>query len=1193
MKRPQANPMIPEVIEFLDFVDQSPSQVDPQAWAKAAHLGDALVGSCGHDVAVAVQALRDYAHPGRPVGERDYETMEAFLDLGVLPRDLYDLKRDRAYNGVPSYFPTPPSRQGADRIQPSLADHLEEAINSLWDEFKAHKLILVTAPYREQHLAHLPNSPLARVPKQDARGRTLPTGRIIRNHSFPKGKSINDLATLPPPGDIKLPTIQVLVGDFLFWRSIFPNLRLVFAKCDVSSAFPWLGLSAKAVPFMGSYMVGGKEFIAVFCLPTRLTFGFIHSPVEWDIESKALGTYIAAVRFSNPRRDGAWEPTSREYVDDIMLMSPDIGWRPELTMLAAENTIKGLLGPSAINLKKHAVEGKWSTTAIFLGFEFDSVAGTISLSVEKLEKARNLLASKKFDKGSKDLTKHDLQVLQGSLHHWSQACRPIQGFTSGLLRILSSLETEFQIDPSWRSPETKEWAWERFWEDITCLRMILADVSLVSSPLKAPYLVALSPTTRMSLARSEDRFVVLGTDATEWSVAAVDYHSEEGTRIQLPNSVPQAIREATLKQGLRRGISKKGETLCMAVTELLSVILGLLQWGDSYQSSLVIVVTDNHSVLSWLRSRCAKNVYAQALLRLMIRMEVRGRYEVWAEDIRSEDNHLPDALSRLQDRSGREDRVERQRWEHYSQLRKKIFAIKEPLHPFPSSWFSTPGNRNWTLLLPGESEAQFNLWNSSPTASQTPLTVPGVPPAVGTFGTTPLSPQSRASLQRRLESAKDHLKTNALASTTRAKYGAAFRVWTEFRHLLGCEPYLSGDHRENTEAVLDFIAYQGVLRALKHGTVQGYLTALRHYHLDAGLGDVSKHPKITAAMTGLKKLSGASVQKRPVTPQMLIHIYERLRSTGQVLHSFLIGGVQGPYFFMLRASEYAASSPGVWDQDKILRRKDIKWKLLGKYTHKFWRADEVEIHIRSSKTDQVGVGAFRSMKCSGETLCVVKTFQQVYELGADMEDTAPFLMTPSGLMITRGMVSDILKSAAKDLGDPLDEYSSHSLRRGGATALYSKGYSRESIMYLGRWRSDTWLRYAKMTQEQLTSAGKDLATASYTLAGGNTAYEPNRHSGPQGALSNPDENMLAWSDPDPEDPGIFVLLGIQLDPDLDRRTAYYIRVEVWDREKHRLPMDLPSRIRELSVNHTVLFSDPCEVEGWIAANPVELQVGGI
>ena len=266
---------------------------------------------------------------------------------------------------------------------------------------------------------------------------------------------------------------------------------------------------------------------------------------------------------------------------------------------------------------------------------------------------------------------------------------------------------------------------------------------------------------------------------------------------------------------------------------------------------------------------------------------------------------------------------------------------------------------------------------------------------------------------------------------------------------------------------------------------------------------------------------------------------------------------------------------------------------LGKYTHKFWRADEVEIHIRSSKTDQVGVGAFRSMKCSGETLCVVKTFQQVYELGADMEDTAPFLMTPSGLMITRGMVSDILKSAAKDLGDPLDEYSSHSLRRGGATALYSKGYSRESIMYLGRWRSDTWLRYAKMTQEQLTSAGKDLATASYTLAGGNTAYEPNRHSGPQGALSNPDENMLAWSDPDPEDPGIFVLLGIQLDPDLDRRTAYYIRVEVWDREKHRLPMDLPSRIRELSVNHTVLFSDPCEVEGWIAANPVELQVGGI
>jgi hypothetical protein len=49
-------------------------------------------------------------------------------------------------------------------------------------------------------------------------------------------------------------------------------------------------------------------------------------------------------------------------------MSPDIGLRPELTMFAAENAIRGLLGPTAINLKKHSLEGKWATTAIFVRF---------------------------------------------------------------------------------------------------------------------------------------------------------------------------------------------------------------------------------------------------------------------------------------------------------------------------------------------------------------------------------------------------------------------------------------------------------------------------------------------------------------------------------------------------------------------------------------------------------------------------------------------------------------------------------------------------------------------------------------------------------------------------------------------------------------------------------------------------------
>jgi hypothetical protein len=690
----------------------------------------------------------------------------------------------------------------------------------------------------------------------------------------------------------------------------------------------------------------------------------------------------------------------------------------------------------------------------------------------------------------------------------------------------------------------------------------------------------------MKLARQEDRFVVLGTDATEWAAAAVEFEQRRGVRVQLPKSVPAAIREAALKQGLRKGITKKGESMCMAITELLSVVLGLLQWGDSYSGALVIVVTDNHSVLSWLRNRCAKNVYAQALVRLMIRLEIRMGFEIWAEDIRSEDNHLPDALSRMWDRKGTLDSAEVNKWNHYSQARGSLFTIEQVTHPFPNEWFSTPGNRNWTMLLPGETQDDLKKWE--PQSRQQKTDSDQVLPPLETMG-GPLSPGALRSLRDRLDTAKAVLKENALAASTHTKYSSAFRTWCDFRELLGKDPYLRGDPRENAEDLLDFIAYEGVLRSLKHGTVQGYLTGVRHYHVDAGLGDVTKHPRITATMKGLKKASGVSMQKRPVTPQMLMFIQDQLRASGEILDLFLLGGTVMSFFFMLRASEYCASSPGICDLDKIIRRKDIRWKRNGRYITHFWMADEVEIHIRSSKTDQVGAGAFRTMKASGETLCVVKAMQEVFALGLTMENSAPFLMTPTGIMITREMVSDLLKKAASDLGEPSDEFASHSLRRGGATALYSKGYSREEIMYMGRWKSDVWLRYAKMTQHKLSLAARDIATASYTLAGASTTSSPRARR----SDLNPDldRGMSAWFDPDPKDPGTFVLISVEHDDDEDKLLAHYIEVSIWDRVKHRIPASPRARVRELRKHHTVHVSEPREVEEWIAAYPVLLHLG--
>ena len=95
---------------------------------------------------------------------------------------------------------------------------------------------------------------------------------------------------------------------------------------------------------------------------------------------------------------------------------------------------------------------------------------------------------------------------------------------------------------------------------------------------------------RMRLARQEDRFVVLGTDATEWAVAAVEFERNLGVRIQLPPAVPAAIREAALLRGIKRGFTKKGESMCMANHRTFerstrSTSVGFdISWGSGHRS---------------------------------------------------------------------------------------------------------------------------------------------------------------------------------------------------------------------------------------------------------------------------------------------------------------------------------------------------------------------------------------------------------------------------------------------------------------------------------------------------------------------------------------------------------------------------------------------------------------------------------
>jgi hypothetical protein len=77
------------------------------------------------------------------------------------------------------------------------------------------------------------------------------------------------------------------------------------------------------------------------------------------------------------------------------------------------------------------------------------------------------------------------------------------------------------------------------------------------------------------------------------------------------------------------------------------------------------------------------------------------------------------------------------------------------------------------------------------------------------------------------------------------------------------------------------------------------------------------------------------------------------------------------------------------------------------------------------------------------------------------------------LMVQHGTILDDLGASGFDQ----TSIGTHSLRSGGATRLCLEGYNHNLIQHLGRWSSDTYLKYIQPQVAQLSaSASPHMAT---------------------------------------------------------------------------------------------------------------------
>ena len=381
------------------------------------------------------------------------------------------------------------------------------------------------------------------------------------------------------------------------------------------------------------------------------------------------------------------------------------------------------------------------------------------------------------------------------------------------------------------------------------------------------------------------------------------------------------------------------------------------------------------------------------------------------------------------------------------------------------------------------------------------------PPAAPAYADTSRRAGGRADegYEAAMQRLVDAAVVASVARGTRATYGVAWRQWSTFCRIRGKSPILLGKTREeilaDEEELLLFMVhlYNNLRRA--HGTIRTKLLGVRSQHVMMGEADpLQGKPRVWMALNGIERWQGPGQRKLPVTVRMLRRIRSMLDPTGTADDAALYLCIMFGFFFMMRIGEYAHS--GSWDYKKVLTGLDIAPKKDGAEAPHFEVADELVLWFKASKADQKGAGQARNHFRSNDPdgICPVwaaACYQRWFpERISGKEAGLPLARWADGSPITRAKIQEVLQRAAVLEGYPPDRFKSHSLRIGGATALYHCFQDTELVKRWGRWNSGAFHIYLWEANEDAAGVSEAMAKSVATLHVGYKATRSGPEAGP-------------------------------------------------------------------------------------------------
>ena len=143
------------------------------------------------------------------------------------------------------------------------------------------------------------------------------------------------------------------------------------------------------------------------------------------------------------------------------------------------------------------------------------------------------------------------------------------------------------------------------------------------------------------------------------------------------------------------------------------------------------------------------------------------------------------------------------------------------------------------------------------------------------------------------------------------------------------------------------------------------------------------------------------------------------------------------------------------------------------------------ILVLGSKIDIYNRGQVRSHFRTCEIVCVVKAmvqlfrhFPQRYQGGSEAEEL--LFRSPDEKPIPRAAIQALIERAARGLNLPSGDLGTHSLRFGGASALWAQYQDTALVKRWGCWASDSFQTYVWEARETTRGVAQKMITADLT-----------------------------------------------------------------------------------------------------------------